>query len=174
MDDLKAIVERDEQGKRARGLWEAFKVAAEGHDLAYFKKILLQHEQALHDDREEQAEHEAKKQAKKDKRKSKDAAADEEDISMEEADGDAGAAKAKAKPSKKRKKAADSDAEDEKVSSDARGFCLLHTDVLLAGEDSKDQVEGQWAKDSERGVGCQAEEGVQIQEGCQSQGRERG
>jgi len=123
LDELKAIVEKGDQGKKTKSLWEAYQIAAEGHGLRHFKEILLHHEQALQEDRDEQAEQEAKKQAKKDKRKSKDAAADGEDVSMEDADGDAKSPKAKS--SKKRKKAADSDAEDEKVSAHAKDSSCL-------------------------------------------------
>lgn len=111
---------------KAKGLIEAYKVAAEGHDLAYFKQMLSDHEAAIQQEIEEEeaaeaakaaakaekeaakeAAKEAKKAAGKSKRKSK---GPDTDVEMEDADDSK-----KAKTSKKRKNETDGDAE--KVSS---------------------------------------------------------
>ncbi|KAJ9669020.1 hypothetical protein H2201_000846 [Coniosporium apollinis] len=113
MDELKQTVKDGDQGKRSKALWEAYKVAAEEHDLAYFKKLLVSHEEAMKKDAEEKAEADAKKKAKKDK-KSKDRVDDDGDVDMDEAEAPADEAEKKKQPSKKRKKGAESDGETEK------------------------------------------------------------
>lgn len=135
MDEVKAVVEKDEQGKRSKALWEAYKIAAEGHDLKHFKEVLAEHEQYAREIAEEKAARDAEKAEKAAKkaeraekaatkgekaakRKSKGAAdgeeEEEEDVDMEDAEDDE--APKKAKGSKKRKKDADSDGETAKVS----------------------------------------------------------
>ncbi|KAJ5510908.1 hypothetical protein N7453_003011 [Penicillium expansum] len=99
---------------KAKSLINAYKVASEGHNLQYFKKLLNDHQAALD---QEEAEFEAQeaekaaakaaKEAKKGKRKSKGA---ETDVEMEDVDD---SKKSKA-PSKKRKKDVETDAEAEK------------------------------------------------------------
>ncbi|KAJ5780843.1 hypothetical protein N7457_006003 [Penicillium paradoxum] len=99
---------------KSKLLINAYKVASEGHDLQYFKKLLKEHQAAID---QEEAEFEAQeaekaaakaaKEAKKGKRKSKGA---ETDVEMEDADD---SKKTKA-PSKKRKKEAETDAEADK------------------------------------------------------------
>lgn len=100
-----------EKGK-SKQLLSAYHVAAEGHDLEYFKTVLADHDAALQQEIEEQearAADKAEKQAKKSKRKSMDIVDDgAEDIEM----GDADDTK-KPKSSKKRKK--DAGDEEEKV-----------------------------------------------------------
>ena len=92
---------------KAKGLAEAYKVAAEGHSLEHFKGLLKEHEDFLEAEAAERAEREAEKEAKKaakERRKSEAAttAADEMDVDDD-------------KPkSKKRKKEAGND-EDGKV-----------------------------------------------------------
>ncbi|KAJ5157596.1 uncharacterized protein N7482_008696 [Penicillium canariense] len=102
---------------KAKGLIGAYQIAAEGHDLAYFKKLLSDHQAAIQQEIEEQeaeeaakaaakAEKEAAKEAKKtskSKRKSKGA---DTDVEMEEAEDSK-----KSKASKKRKNETDGDAE---------------------------------------------------------------
>lgn len=100
---------------KSKSLVNAYKVASEGHNLQYFKKLLNEHQAAID---QEEAEFEAQeaekaaakaaKDAKKGKRKSKGA---ETDVEMEDADD---SKKSKA-PSKKRKKDVETDAEAEKV-----------------------------------------------------------
>ncbi|KAK7729542.1 hypothetical protein SLS57_002030 [Botryosphaeria dothidea] len=113
LDEVRAAVEKDEQGKKAKNLWEAWKVAAEGHDLEYFKQLLMDHEKAMAEDAEERAAKEAEKAekaAKKAKRKSK--GGEEEDVEMEDAAGSSDSTSKKS--AKKRKKDADAEADGEK------------------------------------------------------------
>lgn len=102
---------------KAKALAEAYKVAAEGHDLEYFKGLLKDHEEALQEDRAEKAEKENKK-AGKGKRKSDAVAQAADPDDMEVDDEEAGDEKPK---SKKRKKSLDTDG-PEKV----RGDLSLH------------------------------------------------
>lgn len=98
-----------EKGK-AKALLEAYKVAAEGHDLQHFKDMLLQHEAALQEDEVRKAEKDAEKAAKADKKKRKSEVKADEDVEMEDVEA------APKKSSKKRKKDAESDEEEpEKV-----------------------------------------------------------
>jgi hypothetical protein len=115
LETVKQEVEAGNTKKLKKPLWEAYEIAAEGHDLDYFKDILSKHEKAMQEDAEEKAAAEAKKQAKKEKAtKRKSTAADEsDDVEMEDV-GEDGEGAAKKKPSKKRKKDADSDGETEK------------------------------------------------------------
>lgn len=109
-----------EKGK-SKLLLAAYAVAAEGHDLQYFKDLLADHQRALQQELEEQEAQQAAKEAakaereaKKNKRKSMDIVDDLEDIDMEDAD-----EPKKAKTSKKRKKDAETDGEAEKVNCDS-------------------------------------------------------
>ncbi|KAF2187750.1 hypothetical protein K469DRAFT_725217 [Zopfia rhizophila CBS 207.26] len=115
IDAIKQEVEGGNQGKKSKALWEAYQIAAEGHDLPWFKEMLENHEKAVQADFEEKAAAEAKKQEKKEKAKRKSTAAEEsEDVEMEDADEDGTTSTKKAKASKKRKKEVDSDGEPEK------------------------------------------------------------
>lgn len=93
-----------EKGK-AKPLIAAYKIAAEGHDLGYFKNLLADHQAALQQEIDEREAQKAAKaaakaeKAKKSKRKSKGA---DTDVDMEDAD---------KKSSKKRKKDAETDGE---------------------------------------------------------------
>lgn len=104
--DCKDISEKN----KAKGLVAAYKVAAEGHDLQYFKNLLADHQAALQQEIDEaEAEENAKaaakaEKAKKTKRKSKGV---DTDVDMEDAD------EKKPKSSKKRKN--ETEAEAEKV-----------------------------------------------------------
>jgi hypothetical protein len=122
LDDIKTTVDNGTQGKRSKLLWEAYKVAAENRDLAYFKNMLREHEERRLQLEQEEAEREAKKAAKEAKKKVKEAAAD--DIDMEDADEGGDGVKAP-KSSKKRKKEVDSDGERSKVS-----FLYFHCDYM--------------------------------------------
>lgn len=117
--DLDTIGDAPEKGKN-KSLIKAYQIAAEKHDLQYFKTIIDEHNRALAEDQERK---EAKGKGKgKGKAKTKDAhaegsdseapvdgVADEMELDEDEADG-----KAKSK-SKKRKKDAESDEEIGKV-----------------------------------------------------------
>jgi hypothetical protein len=102
--DCKDVSEKN----KAKGLIAAYKVAAEGHDLQYFKSLLADHQAALQQEIDEaEAEETAKatakaEKAKKSKRKSKGA---ETDVEMEDAD------EKKPKSSKKRKNETETEAE---------------------------------------------------------------
>lgn len=106
--DCKDVSEKN----KAKGLIAAYKVAAEGHDLQYFKSLLADHQAALQQEIDEaEAEETAKatakaEKAKKSKRKSKGA---ETDVEMEEAD------EKKPKGSKKRKNETETEAEKVRV-----------------------------------------------------------
>ncbi len=115
--DPQACKDFPEKGK-TKSLIAAYEIAAEQHDLAYFKEMLADHQRAMQEDAELRAEREAKK-AKKGKRKSTDAAEDGEDVDMEDAgETEAGEEGADSKPkSKKRKKGLESEGEAEKVCS---------------------------------------------------------
>ncbi|KAL1635556.1 hypothetical protein SLS56_001608 [Neofusicoccum ribis] len=114
LSEVKEAVEKNEQGKKAKNLWEAWKVASEGHDLEYFKQLLMDHEKAMMEDAEERAAKEAEKAekvAKKAKRKSK--GGEDEDVEMEDAAGSSDSTSKKSS-AKKRKKDADAEADGEK------------------------------------------------------------
>jgi hypothetical protein len=102
-----------EKGK-PKHLIDAYKIAAEGHDLAYFKGVLSEHDAVLQEEAEARAERDALK-AKKAKRKSVEVsaiAADEDEDAMNV---DSTAVESKPK-SKKRKKSPEGEDVDEKVS----------------------------------------------------------
>lgn len=114
------------EGKGRKELYHAHKLAAENHDLDYYKQVLLDFEAQREAENEAKAAAKAAKEASKSSGKSKkkakadpDAAGDEhEDVEMADAEGeldvDEGAEEKKSKPSKKRKAVAD--AEDPNVS----------------------------------------------------------
>jgi hypothetical protein len=113
--NLEDVTNFSEKSK-TKALVQAFKVAAEQHELAYFKEMLHDHMRAMQEDqeaREARAAEKAAKASKKGKRKSTDAADEDEDIAMDDAEDEEG--ESKPKGSKKRKKDADSDGETEKV-----------------------------------------------------------
>lgn len=113
LEDVKRAVDNNDQGKKAKNLWEAWKVASEGHTLEYFKQLLMDHEKAMAEDAQERAAKEAEKAekaAKKARRKSKGG---DDDVEMEDAAGSSDSASKKS--AKKRKN--DAEGNDEKVSS---------------------------------------------------------
>jgi len=100
-----------EKGK-TKQLIAAYQVAAEGHDLQFFKDMLVDHAKALQEDEELRKAKASEKAAKAEKKKRKSsaaAAADDEDAEMDDVDVDVAETK---KSSKKRKKEADTDDED--------------------------------------------------------------
>jgi hypothetical protein len=118
IEDVKKDVESGNQAKKNKALWDAYQIAAEGHDLAHFKQVLASHEVAMQEDleRQEQKEVDKKEKAEKSAKRKSKAAADSEDVDMEDVGDNAttpGAKKAKA--TKKRKKDDESDGENEKV-----------------------------------------------------------
>lgn len=115
--DLKPLNPEDckdvpEKGK-SKSLLAAYAIAAENHNLQYFKDLLLEHEKALqleNEEREAKAAAKAEKESRKKKRKSMDVV-DDEDVDMEDVD-DRGKTPKSSK--KRRKSAADTDVESEK------------------------------------------------------------
>jgi hypothetical protein len=114
---VKKDVEAGKQGKKNKALWEAYQVAAEGHDLAHFKTVLANHEAAMQLDVEqrEQKEAEKKEKAEKSAKRKSIAAVESDDVDMEDADGTTAPSAKKAKATKKRKKSDESDGENDKV-----------------------------------------------------------
>ncbi|KAJ4383008.1 hypothetical protein N0V86_002235 [Didymella sp. IMI 355093] len=106
VEDVKKDVESGNSAKKNKALWSAYEIAAEGHDLAYFKGMLASHEAALQEDAEAREAKEAEKKEKKEKaaKRKSTAAADSDDVEMEDAGDDAAPSAKKAKASKKRKK----------------------------------------------------------------------
>ncbi|KAM5457588.1 hypothetical protein MaudCBS49596_000785 [Microsporum audouinii] len=104
-EDCKDVSEKN----KSKALIAAYQVAAEGHDLDYFKAMLADHERAVQEDIEEKEAKAAAKAAKqeKKKRKSMEVADELDDEEME----DAGEKK---KSSKKRKKDQESEGEQDK------------------------------------------------------------
>lgn len=106
-----------EKGKQ-KHLVAAYKVAAESHDLQYFKGLLADHQRAVQqefEDREAAAAEKAALKAQKDaekeeKKKKRKSVAEGTDVDVGDGDDDK-----KAKSAKKRKKDAESDAEGGKV-----------------------------------------------------------
>ncbi|KAL1958020.1 hypothetical protein VTO42DRAFT_5232 [Malbranchea cinnamomea] len=98
-----------EKGK-SKALIEAYKVAAEGHDLQYFKDLLADHQRLVEEEMRAAQERAAAKEAKraKSKRKSTAAKDEDEDIDM------AASGEEAPKSAKKRKKDVESDGESEK------------------------------------------------------------
>ncbi|KAF1975772.1 hypothetical protein BU23DRAFT_67437 [Bimuria novae-zelandiae CBS 107.79] len=116
IEAIKKDVEAGNNAKKSKALWDAYVIAAEGHDLQYFKDLLINHEKALADDelvQETKREEKAEKVKKAAKRKST-AGVEGEDVEMEDADDTAAPSAKKAKPSKKRKKEAGSEGDEEK------------------------------------------------------------
>ncbi|EXJ80677.1 hypothetical protein A1O3_06961 [Capronia epimyces CBS 606.96] len=102
-DDCKDVAEKG----KAKSLLAAYQVAAENHDLEYFKAMLDDHAAALQAEIEAKEAREAEKAAKVDKKKRKsEAKVETEDVEMEDAEA------APKKSSKKRKKEADSEDEE--------------------------------------------------------------
>jgi hypothetical protein len=116
LDEVKKDVETGNQAKKNKALWEAYQIAAEGHDLAHFKEMLSAHESAMQEDLEqrEQKEQQKKDKAEKAAKRKSTAADSSEDVDMEDA-GEAAPSAKKAKATKKRKKDDESDGESGKV-----------------------------------------------------------
>lgn len=132
---------------KSKSLLAAYEVAAEGHDLKYFKSLLADHQAAVQQEMDEaEAEENAKaaakaekaEKAKKTKRKSKGA---DTDVEMEDTDDK------KPKSSKKRKNAEAED-EAEKVHTVswncfADEHTVTNSSVSLARQDSQDLNQAQ-------------------------------
>jgi len=114
LDEVKKDVESGNQAKKNKALWDAYQIAAEGHELAWFKEMLSAHESAMAEDIEQREQKEAQKKEKAEKSaKRKSTAVDEsEDVEMEDADGATPSTKKKA--TKKRKKTDETEDENDK------------------------------------------------------------
>jgi hypothetical protein len=172
LDDVKKDVEENNSNKKNKALWEAYQIAAEGHDLAHFKNVLASHEAAMAKDIEEREQKEQEKKEKKEKaeKRKSTAATGSEDVDMEDAEGTAPSAK-KAKGSKKRKKDDESDGENDKVRSGTI-VCPAITNQLTACKDSKDQAQVD-NQDAQGRICCEAQEGDQVKEEGERRGRGR-
>lgn len=107
-----------EKGK-TKSLIQAYHVAAEGHDLEYFKEMLRDHQKAMQEDQDrrdarEAAKAEKSERAEKKKKRKSEVADEHEDVDMDDDDNGEEQQPAK-KSSKKRKKEVETDGEDEKV-----------------------------------------------------------
>lgn len=119
--DVESVTAPLEKGK-SKLLLAAYEKAAEQHDLKYFKEMLVDHQKAIQEDQEAQAEKEAKKANKAKRKSTTTAAAPVVDADEMEVDEEATTPKPK---SKKRKKDQEDDAADEKVRSLIHNFCHL-------------------------------------------------
>lgn len=121
-------IDQDPNPPRKKGIDDAYKIAAQNHDLDWFKNVLREHHAALQaeeedvDDDEEEARPASKKS--KGKRKSKGVSAESEEVEdtemkdaldFDEDEVEGGSAKKSKPKSKKRKKDIESDGEDSKV-----------------------------------------------------------
>ncbi|PGH01328.1 hypothetical protein AJ80_09018 [Polytolypa hystricis UAMH7299] len=107
--DTSTCKDISEKGK-SKNLLAAYQVAAENHDLQWYKDMLEEHQRALQQDEEEREARVAAKATKQDKkkRKSMDVSDQQEDEEMEEA------GEEKRKTTKKRKKDVESEGESDK------------------------------------------------------------
>jgi hypothetical protein len=169
LEDVKKDVESGNQAKKNKALWEAYQIAAEGHDLAHFKQVLASHEAAMQEDLEQREQKEqtkkekAEKSAEKSTKRKSTAAVDSDDVDMEDAGDDATAPSAKkAKATKKRKKSDESDGESEKVHCMSH-MCCAPADQLPACEDPENQTQAD-DQDAQGRIRSKAQEGTKIQE----------
>ncbi|KAF1840507.1 uncharacterized protein K460DRAFT_296672 [Cucurbitaria berberidis CBS 394.84] len=150
IDDVKADVASGKQGKKNKALWEAYQIAAEGHDLSYFQEMLKAHEQALQLEAEQREQNELQKKEKAEKvtKRKSTAAIDSEDAEMEDAGDDAAPSAKKANVSKKRKKADESDGENDKPVKTPKTKLKLTTKTPKEPSAAKAKKEAKAAKKS--------------------------
>ncbi|KAJ5707175.1 hypothetical protein N7488_006976 [Penicillium malachiteum] len=139
-EDCKNVSEKN----KTKQLINAYKVAAEGNDLAHFKTVLAEHETALEEERqeferevEEKAKAKADKAAKKTKRKSKAA---ETDVEMEDAE------ETKTPKSTKKRKKDETDAETEKPAKTPKTATKLKLTTPKAPAEEKKKTPASKAK----------------------------
>lgn len=117
-----------EKGK-AKALIGGYQVAAENHDLAYFKQMLGEHAAAMEEDAKAKADQEeqkaAEKAAKSDKKKRKSEVKATEDVEMEDA------VDAPKKGSKKRKKGAESEDEEQPEKVRRSSMCAFCSRLII-------------------------------------------
>lgn len=117
VDDIKRTVETGDSGKKTKALWEAYQIAAEQHDLNYFKEMLVEHEKRVIQEQRDFEEKQAKKdteEVKKPKQKRKSETTIAEDTEMEDAGGDEDQKKSK-KTNKRKIKEPETEGEAPKV-----------------------------------------------------------
>ncbi|KAL4981614.1 hypothetical protein BDW68DRAFT_183331 [Aspergillus falconensis] len=124
-----------EKGK-SKALVAAYNVAAENHDLAYFKNMLADHQAAIQQEEEEREAQEAAKaaakaakEAKKNKRKSMEI---RDDVDMEDADEEK-----QPKSSKKRKKDTEAEGDEKPAKTPKTGTKLKLTTPKNPAEEKK-------------------------------------
>ncbi|KAH7076495.1 hypothetical protein BKA63DRAFT_564884 [Paraphoma chrysanthemicola] len=168
LEDVKKDVESGNQNKKNKALWEAYQIAAEGHDLAHFKEVLQAHETAMAVDAEQRElkEIEKKEKAEKSAKRKSVAAADSDDVEMEDAGDDATATGTKkAKGTKKRKKTDESDGENEKPAKTPKTKLKLTTKTPKDGSAAKPKKETKSKKKaSEEAEPAQPEEPPMTEE----------
>jgi len=101
-DVKKTIAEYEKKPLQPKLLWEAYKVAAKGHDLEHYKQMLAEHEQLWLANQQELAEEERKREEAEAKKTT------EEDVEMPDAD-----AEPKKKKAAKRKAPKEEDVDEE-------------------------------------------------------------
>ncbi|PTU23844.1 hypothetical protein P175DRAFT_0505630 [Aspergillus ochraceoroseus IBT 24754] len=143
--DPTSCKEVSEKGK-SKLLIAAYGVAAEAHDLPYFKDLLADHQRAIQQEEEEReaqaaakAAAKAEKEAKKNKRKSMEIV---DDVDMEDADED----NKKPKSSKKRK--AEAEGEEKPAKTPKTGTKLKLTTPKTPASETKKSSGGSKAKQS--------------------------
>ncbi|KAH3989412.1 hypothetical protein HBI56_093920 [Parastagonospora nodorum] len=161
LEDVKKDVEEGNSNKKNKALWEAWQIAAEGHDLAHFKQVLASHEAALAEDNQqkEQKELEKKEKAEKSAKRKSTAAAGSDDVEMADGDDAAAPSAKKAKASKKRKKGEESDGENDKPAKTPKTKLKLTTKTPKDASTAKPKKETKSKKKaSEEAESAQPEE----------------
>ncbi|KAJ5637249.1 hypothetical protein N7490_007128 [Penicillium lividum] len=152
--DCKDISEKN----KAKGLIAAYKVAAEGHDLKYFKTLLADHQAAIQQEIEEEEREEAEKaKAKADKKNRRKSKGTETDIEMEEAD--------EAKPSKstKKRKKDETDVEEDKPAKTPKTSTKLKLSTPKAPAEEKKKTPAPKAKKAAPKKGKAASDEVPVE-----------
>lgn len=118
VESIKKDLEGDNRGKKSLALWNAYQVAAQEHDLEWYKNMLVQHEKEVIELMEAEAKAETErnekmreKEEKKKARLSKSGKDGEGDVDME----GAGGAAPKKKVERKRKKSVGDAGDEDKV-----------------------------------------------------------
>ncbi|KAH7399531.1 hypothetical protein BKA66DRAFT_166898 [Pyrenochaeta sp. MPI-SDFR-AT-0127] len=175
IDEVKKDVESGNQGKRNKALWEAYQIAAEGHELSHFKQMLQAHEQAMQDDLEqrEQKEQQKKEKAEKAARRKSGVADESDDVDMEDGGGVGAPSAKKAKGSKKRKKDDESDGENEKAAKTPKTKLKLTTKTPKDASAAKPKKESKSKKKSSEEVEPAAPEEPPMTEEERLQKREK-
>ncbi|MCJ1378195.1 hypothetical protein MMC17_001291 [Xylographa soralifera] len=132
---------------KSKSLLEAYKIASEGHDLAYFKAMLADHMAAMQEDADEKAEREAKKASKAKRKSGQVSAVTADDEDADEMDVDEDGAESKPK-SKKRKKSLESDGDEKPAKTPKTGTKLKLSTPKTPTVDSSSKKKAIKAKSS--------------------------